>query len=592
MGPELGIPRWRTDRSLMLQRILMGLFVALFACRGGAAQPDAAVHQRVGSIISPSPVYPPFSATAFGAIGDGVADDTTAIQNACNAVAVIASSGIYGGFVQLPQGVYKISAPIILANGVGLKGAGPNATIIRATSTFSDTAMITNLHQDGTQEYAFVESLLVDGNSGSGASETIAVINFVSLFVNSYIRDVIVENASTVGIHIGAAGSPGGGGPFLLENDWVVSSGTDNVLIDETAGNAGSVAGITSVRLTSEHEGSGYSAVRIHGRGHMENTALYNTHIEQRNTGSGTVGITIDGAPDTLIDGLQLQAASAGSLVGVEITNATASVREQIRAVSNINLINPVINDDYNTVSFGAVDVPWYSTPDVGIQPRLTGTACSGNNSIQSVSSQGAMTCTTGVLGASNTTQTSWSYGVGATIGTGDANANIKLIDTTSTAAGVGGAMLFYGAYTGTSTTIAAQIKASKADSSGGDYGFDLLFATRKNGANDTAQVLKIGNDKDVTFSGNVSDIGSTPSISGCGTSGATITGGAHSGTVNTTTGATSCVLTFATALTGTPSCNVQDVAGGVTPAMTIATGSLTFTAVAGDTFTYECWGH
>lgn len=54
--------------------------------------------------------------TLFGAKGDGVADDTKALQLALQA------AGQTGGTVYLPRGVYRISAPLILPAGVTLRG--------------------------------------------------------------------------------------------------------------------------------------------------------------------------------------------------------------------------------------------------------------------------------------------------------------------------------------------------------------------------------------------------------------------------------------------------------------------------------------
>jgi parallel beta-helix repeat protein len=68
-----------------------------------------------------------FDARDFGAVGDGVADDTVAVQAALDAAKVAA-----GGVVLLPQGTYLISA-MLRMNGanVTLTGSGRSATIIK-----------------------------------------------------------------------------------------------------------------------------------------------------------------------------------------------------------------------------------------------------------------------------------------------------------------------------------------------------------------------------------------------------------------------------------------------------------------------------
>lgn len=65
----------------------------------------------------------------FGAVGDGVADDTTAVTNACAAVST-------GGRVLFPSGVYLMS-PTIISNltNVTLEGDNKNTSILRLAST-------------------------------------------------------------------------------------------------------------------------------------------------------------------------------------------------------------------------------------------------------------------------------------------------------------------------------------------------------------------------------------------------------------------------------------------------------------------------
>ena len=60
----------------------------------------------------------------FGAIGDGVADDTVAIQAALDALQVRG-----GGTVYLPAGVYKITATLNLPALVSIEGAGQFTTL-------------------------------------------------------------------------------------------------------------------------------------------------------------------------------------------------------------------------------------------------------------------------------------------------------------------------------------------------------------------------------------------------------------------------------------------------------------------------------
>jgi hypothetical protein len=65
----------------------------------------------------------------FGALGNGSNDDTTAIQNAINAV-----HGIGGGTVYLPEGNYIITSPLTLYSNIAFIGDSVTATKITKTT--------------------------------------------------------------------------------------------------------------------------------------------------------------------------------------------------------------------------------------------------------------------------------------------------------------------------------------------------------------------------------------------------------------------------------------------------------------------------
>jgi hypothetical protein len=67
----------------------------------------------------------------FGAIGDGVADDTAAIQAAINSI----PAHPLGGSVYLPTGTYKVSAPILVNKSVYFYGDGYGTNIQTSSAT-------------------------------------------------------------------------------------------------------------------------------------------------------------------------------------------------------------------------------------------------------------------------------------------------------------------------------------------------------------------------------------------------------------------------------------------------------------------------
>ena len=70
----------------------------------------------------------------FGAKGDGVADDTEAIQ-----AAISSALEDLGGTVFLPAGTYLVTQPIALESGVSLVGASQRSTVVKKTNDTSNT---------------------------------------------------------------------------------------------------------------------------------------------------------------------------------------------------------------------------------------------------------------------------------------------------------------------------------------------------------------------------------------------------------------------------------------------------------------------
>jgi hypothetical protein len=208
----------------------------------------------------------------------------------------------------------------------------------------------------------------IDANSSGGATVSEAAVSWGSLFVDSSIEHVTITGSSSVGLRVFAAGSPGGMGPVLLSSVWVLHSASHNLLVEDATTNTGAIAGVTGLNVVSEHQGSNSSAIYLLGRGRFGQSNWYQTHIEQGGSETGRTGITIDGASDANFYGVQLQTGTPANITaGITITNVVQSARIQIYGVSNINIIHPVLNDVKNGVTFGAINLPIYRTPDIAI---------------------------------------------------------------------------------------------------------------------------------------------------------------------------------------------------------------------------------
>jgi hypothetical protein len=164
----------------------------------------------------------------FGAVGDGVADDTVAINNA---VAYLNTLG--GGGLFFPAGTYLLSAPINLRSGIDYYGLGWNSIVKQKSGIVA-----TNLFGEATTTSAtnsiIIRDLAIDGNrtnvsfpidDGDGNAIRLNQTSY-SRFFNLYIHDTIfnaisVYNSSNDNIisdcqisDIGKVGTPPGAFTF------------------------------------------------------------------------------------------------------------------------------------------------------------------------------------------------------------------------------------------------------------------------------------------------------------------------------------------------------------------------------------------
>lgn len=142
---------------------------------------------------------PHFDVKAYGAAGDGVADDTAEIQAAIDACAAAG-----GGTVYVPPGNYLISGTLNLSSGVYLRGASNRSSRISQTSTTADAIRLLGTSALATLVQAGVSNLYVAGpGSGTGRGIYVKWCSFGIVFDNVWVRafgshGVFVEESWTV----------------------------------------------------------------------------------------------------------------------------------------------------------------------------------------------------------------------------------------------------------------------------------------------------------------------------------------------------------------------------------------------------------
>ena len=136
------------------------------------------------------------SAKDFGAIGDGVTDDTTAINNA------LASISTSGGALHLPAGNYKVSAPLNVPGNVTVFGDGISATTVTATHNGNifycnyNYFTITSLSITGPTNPAYTNSIAVSTNTNGTLGTGAITFTLSDLFITQCYTGIKINGSA------------------------------------------------------------------------------------------------------------------------------------------------------------------------------------------------------------------------------------------------------------------------------------------------------------------------------------------------------------------------------------------------------------
>jgi hypothetical protein len=149
-------------------------------------------------VVSKGPIA---DVRAFGAVGDGVADDTAAIQAAIDSF----SSG--GGVVYFPKGTYLVTSTLTVSqNRMSLVGDGQWVSVIRFNPTTDDICIFFGKGGEGTTDAGIIVQCSVRGLTFTSTNTTYKKTALELKDISIFICDNVAIGSTTQWIGNGSIG--------------------------------------------------------------------------------------------------------------------------------------------------------------------------------------------------------------------------------------------------------------------------------------------------------------------------------------------------------------------------------------------------
>ncbi|MCW0234165.1 MAG: glycoside hydrolase family 55 protein [Ferrovibrio sp.] len=145
-----------------------------------------------------SPAKRMLSVADFGAVGDGVADDTAALQAALDRV-----SANGGTFIDIPPGTYKVTATLNIAfaqDSAAHVGILSHGAILQ--SAITDGSPLLQVISNAVVRFFMIEGLQIRGNGQEGHGLVLRADNQAVFLYNICLRDVFIEGCGGDGCQI------------------------------------------------------------------------------------------------------------------------------------------------------------------------------------------------------------------------------------------------------------------------------------------------------------------------------------------------------------------------------------------------------
>lgn len=164
-------------------------FVSAAALMGGLLAASSPVDAASGEAAADGP--PPLSARQFGAVGDGVADDTAALQAALNAA--FDPNPAAPGVLVIPPGVYKVTRTLrVTMRANSGRQRRVSAYGARLQSALTDGAHVMHLQSAAYWHFIVLEGLSIHGSGSDGHGIYLEADDPIHALYNLCLRDLAV----------------------------------------------------------------------------------------------------------------------------------------------------------------------------------------------------------------------------------------------------------------------------------------------------------------------------------------------------------------------------------------------------------------
>lgn len=301
------------DRSGSSRRSLIGgvLGGAALAATSGVLNPEEAA-------AATSDVFFNVCEPPYGAQGNGVADDTAAIQAALDDAGTTTVGSVKGGIVIAPKGAYLVSSQLEVPNRVQLVGVGRGSTQINADpANFPSNTAVVRLGRASAGGLTFgnrVENLSISGGGVAGSTGIFSD----EIQEQSGVYRVAVGSCKRYGIHIKTPASS-----TLIDTVEITAAAriamAAGVFYDTARGQN------ICRYLTFNSSDSTESAVGIHAKG-ASDVQVYSCHVEDCS------------------DGLLFDPASTGTVIGLYGHNSVSGALVRRRTEAPVSVFDLLPN--------------------------------------------------------------------------------------------------------------------------------------------------------------------------------------------------------------------------------------------------------